>query len=107
MRQKFEVGGPGLGSGGLGAVDGEEGHVRWIGHPERDRDGIASPRFGCGRGLVTTVDEVGPLLVEKNRDRPTGGGDGVAAVAVGIDEVDPGRHWGSDLVDLAAARRWD
>jgi hypothetical protein len=26
---------------------------------------------------------------------------------VGIDEVDPGCHWGSDLVDLAAARRWD
>lgn len=46
MRLNFQVGVLAIGDGGLGAVEGVEGHGRWVSNPEGDLHGMVGPRFG-------------------------------------------------------------
>ena len=44
----------GVGVGGVAAVEGVEGHRRWISDPEGDLHGTVVVRSGSGRGVVPT-----------------------------------------------------
>ncbi|KAK8453350.1 hypothetical protein SEVIR_5G270766v4 [Setaria viridis] len=80
MWRNSEVGALGNGVRGFGADHREEGHIRRIGDPERDRHGMATLPFRCGRGLVAVVGDARRLvdakfgdvrvLAEENRGRP-------------------------------------